>query len=47
MGSLDPEVKQGKPAPDIFIIAASRFDDTPKTEDVSKFIDLKESFIIL
>lgn len=34
MGSSDAEVKEGKPAPDIFLVAASRFPDTPKPEQV-------------
>jgi len=35
MGSSDPDVINGKPAPDIFLVAASRFEDKPKPENVN------------
>lgn len=34
----DPEVKHGKPAPDCFLVAASRFPHQPKPEQVIIFL---------
>lgn len=39
LSSSDPEVTHGKPAPDCFLVAAARFAQPPKPENVSKFDD--------
>lgn len=33
-GSSDPDVKRGKPNPDIFLVCASRFSDKPLPQEV-------------
>lgn len=37
LGGSDPDVKNGKPAPDIFLVAASRFSDNPDPSKVCFF----------
>ncbi|KAL1491358.1 hypothetical protein ABEB36_011966 [Hypothenemus hampei] len=44
-GGSDPEVKNSKPAPDIFLIAAQRFDDNPDPSKCLIFEDSKNGML--